>query len=61
MCAALHTHTSRPAWASAWQAGHQYTPVLSIAAPVTPSSASQPAIFCSDRQNALNFRTVSPR
>jgi hypothetical protein len=33
--------------------------VLSIAASLTPSSASQLAIFCSDRQNALNLRTVT--
>jgi hypothetical protein len=59
MCAALHTHTSIPAWASAWQAGHQSTPVLSSAASARPSSASQPAIFCSDRQNAENLRTVT--
>jgi hypothetical protein len=35
--------------------------VLSIAALVTPSSASQPAICRSDRQNALNLRTVTVR
>jgi hypothetical protein len=35
--------------------------VLSIAASATPSPASQPAIFCSDRQNALNLRTVTAR
>ena len=28
---------------------------------MTPSSASQAAIFCSDRQNVLNFRTVTVR
>jgi hypothetical protein len=60
MCAALHTHTSiGPAWASAWQAGHQYTPVDSIATSVTPSSVSQPAIFSSDRQNVLKLLTVT--
>ena len=58
ICAALHTHTSIPAPASAWQTGHQYTPVLSIATSVTPSSASQ-AICRSGRQNALNLRTVT--
>jgi hypothetical protein len=61
MCAALHTHTSIPALASAWQAGHQYTPMDSIATSVTPSPASQPAIWRSDRQNALNLRTVTAR
>ena len=37
------------------------TSVLSIAASVTPSSDSQPAIVRSDRQNVLNLRTVTVR
>jgi len=62
MCAALHTHTSiTSVWARAWQAGHQYTPAGSIAAPVTPDSASQAAIFCSDRQNVLKLLTITLR
>ena len=61
MCAALHTHTSIPAPARAWWTGHQYTPVLSIAASVTPSSASQAAIFCSGRQNVLNLLVITFR
>jgi hypothetical protein len=35
--------------------------VLSIAAAVTPSSASQAAIYCSDRQNVRKLRTVAFR
>ena len=37
------------------------TPVLSIATSVTPSSASQAAICCSDRQNVLTLFTVTVR
>jgi hypothetical protein len=35
--------------------------VLSIAASVTPSSASQAAIWRSDRQNVLNLFAVTVR
>jgi len=35
--------------------------VLSIAASVTPSSASQAAIFCSGRQNVLNLLMTTVR
>jgi len=36
-------------------------PVLSIAASVTPSSVSQPAIFCSCRQNVRKLLVITLR